>query len=260
VEIRPTDRPEKIGETPDVGQSSELAFHFRPELEVARDQIEQNEIQAQFARNQRLPRLDVVGSYGYGGLGGKPKLCTEVLGGCPLDDSVPPKAIVGPVDTVVDRSYSNAHNDFFTDDGALQWSARAVFSIPLGNQRARGRARIAEIELRRSRTQLRRVEQDIILEVRKAVRDVNSSAEGIEAAERRSTAATEQLRAESIRLEHGESTPFDVLLREQDLVEAESQHIFALQAYQDSLAALDRAQGTILRNHNVVVEQARTLR
>jgi outer membrane protein TolC len=89
---------------------------------------------------------------------------------------------------------------------------------------------------------------------------VNSSAEGIEAAERRSTAATEQLRAESIRLEHGESTPFDVLLREQDLVEAESQHIFALQAYQDSLAALDRAQGTILRNHNVVVEQARTLR
>ena len=80
------------------------------------------------------------------------------------------------------------------------------------------------------------------------------------AAERRRLASEEQLRAETIRLEHGESTPFDVLQREEDLVGAESQKIFALQAYRDSLTALERAQGTILRNHNVVVEQALTLR
>ena len=78
--------------------------------------------------------------------------------------------------------------------------------------------------------------------------------------ERRRLASEEQLRAETIRLEHGESTPFDVLQREEDLVGAESQKIFALQAYRDSLTALERAQGTILRNHNVVVEEALTLR
>ena len=56
----------------------------------------------------------------------------------------------------------------------------------------------------------------------------------------------EQLRAEEIRLEHGESTPFDVLQRERDLVDAESQKSGALQLYRNSLTALHRAQGTIL--------------
>jgi len=99
-----------------------------------------------------------------------------------------------------------------------------------------------------------------VLEIRDAVRNLRSAQEGIEAAERRRLAAEEQFRAESIRLEHGESTPFDVLLREQQLVEAESQKITAIQIYLNSLAALDRAQGTILRERNVIVEQARTLR
>ena len=49
-----------------------------------------------------------------------------------------------------------------------------------------------------------------------------ASVQGIEAAERAEAAAAEQLRAERVRLEHGESTPFDVLLREQDLVQAQS--------------------------------------
>ena len=107
---------------------------------------------------------------------------------------------------------------------------------------------------------MRREEQDIVLEVRDAIRNLLSAQEGIEAAERRRIAAAEQFRAESIRLEHGESTPFDVLQREEDLVDAESQKIAALQIYRNSLAALDRAQGTILRDRNVIVEQARTLR
>ena len=42
--------------------------------------------------------------------------------------------------------------------------------------------------------------------------------------------------------------------------DAESQKIAALQVYRNSLAALDRAQGTILRTRNVVVDQALALR
>jgi len=63
-----------------------------------------------------------------------------------------------------------------------------------------------------------------------------------------------------VRLEHGESTPFDVLLREQDLVQAQSQKIFAQKTYHNSITALDRAQGTILERNQIVVEDAATLR
>jgi hypothetical protein len=47
-----------------------------------------------------------------------------------------------------------------------------------------------------------------------------------------------------------------VLQRESDLVEAESQKIDALQTYRSSEVALERAQGTILEAHNIIVDEA----
>ncbi|MGI9590540.1 MAG: TolC family protein, partial [Myxococcota bacterium] len=107
---------------------------------------------------------------------------------------------------------------------------------------------------------LRREEQDIIVGVRRAARRLKAAQEGITAAERQEAAATEQLRAEQIRLEYGESTPFDVLLRQQDLVGAQQRHIDAFREYRQAVTGLDRAQGTILRNRNIQIEEAARLR
>ena len=106
----------------------------------------------------------------------------------------------------------------------------------------------------------RQVEQQVILEVRQAARNLRASQEGIESAERASEAAQEQLRAQRIRHEYGESTPFDVLQREADLVDREVERIEAYRAYRSSATALDRAQGTILRNRNIRIEEASVLR
>jgi outer membrane protein TolC len=92
------------------------------------------------------------------------------------------------------------------------------------------------------------------------VRNLLSAQEGIEASEREVVAAAEQLRAERIRLEYGESTPFDVLLREEDFVDAEARKIGAFQTYRSSVTGLDRFQGTILRNRNISIDQASRLR
>ena len=70
----------------------------------------------------------------------------------------------------------------------------------------------------------------------------------------------EQLRAEEIRLEYGESTPFEVLLKERDLVSAESQWITAVQTYRNAHTALDRQQGTILENNGIHIEDVAPLR
>ena len=51
-----------------------------------------------------------------------------------------------------------------------------------------------------------------------------------------------------------------MLLREEDLVRAESQKIAAFQAYRRSLTALDRQQGTILRNRNIAIDDSHALR
>ena len=249
LEIQPTDSPEEIVTyTVDPEEANRKALAHRPEIASARKSIEQQEIELKFRKNQRLPQLDLKFTYGYSGLGGSNNPAPQI--GENLGDPLPP----------IDRSYSQAHDNWFDDDGASQWSGGVEVTFPIGNVSGRAGVSKAHLELRRARTQVRRLELDIVLEVRESIRNLYSAVEGIEAAERRRVAAEEQRRAEAIRLEYGESTPFDVLQREEVLVDAESQKISALQLYHNSVTALDRAQGTILRNRNIVVEEAATLR
>ncbi|NNL65622.1 MAG: TolC family protein [Myxococcales bacterium] len=254
--VNPTDRPDDYTDiSVDVEEASRKAMERRPELASIDRQIEQRELQLTFARNQLAPQIDLVASYGYQGLAGKTgRRCTpaEIAAGNTFFCQV------APID--IHSNYRHSIEDYFDHDGAVNWSVGGVLSIPLGNHAPRARRRSAEIELRKTRTQRTRQVQDIVLEIRNAARDLKSAQEGIEAAERRRLAAEEQFRAEGIRLEQGESTPFDVLQRERDLVEAESQKINAYQVYRNSVVSLERAQGTILDRHNIVVEDARRLR
>ena len=247
LELRPTTEPDVVDYQIDADAAARKAFEHRPELSIAEYVVENQELNLKFAKNQRLPQLDVVGSYGYAGLAGRTNPAPG-FGGAPR----------APIP--IDDRYGDTHNDYFSESGARSWSAGAVLSFPIGKIRERADVRRARLEIRRAKTQVRRVEQDIILEVRDAVRTLRSSIEGIEAASENMESAQEQLRAEQIRLEHGESTPFEVLQREEDLVTAESQHIGSLQAYRNSVTALDRRQGTILRDRGIVVDDALTLR
>jgi outer membrane protein len=246
LEVDPTEAPESYTVYDvDVPRAVEVAFERRPELRAAEYEVERNEVQLRFRRNERLPQLDVRGSYGVEGLSGRNGTDTA---GNPVGDAQ------------AGRDFIDSPGSFFTDDGGDAWDVRAVFSVPIGNIAARHGVSRAELELRRAEVQLKRLRQQIILDVRKSARDLVSGLEGIEAAERRRLAAEEQLRAERVRLEHGESTPFEVLQRESDLVDAESQKIAALQTYRTSEAALLRAQGSILQARNVVFEEVLPLR
>ena len=250
LEIDPTDRPEASDYQVDPELAAARAFANRPELATARKEVERLEIQRKFRRNQMLPQLDVVTSYGYRGISGK---------GQPIPNLEPDPGEPSSFTVDIPSRYHNAHDDLLQKDNRT-WSVRGVFSIPIGNNSARAEARKAALELRRAQTRYRRVEQNIVLEVREAIRNLRSTREGIEAAEERRRATREQLRAEQIRLEHGESTPFNVLEREEDLVEAERERIFALREYRNSIVGLDRAQGTILEDRRVLLQDARALR
>ncbi len=228
----------------DIEQSVAKAFENRPELQIAANQIEQGEVDLRFAKNQRLPQVDVEGAYGYVGISGQGNDNLVAFGAAP--PNIPE-----------DMNYGESTDGWFTRDGANNYRVQGIFSIPIPNTSARKRVDRSQFELRRSKASRVRLEQGIILEIRSASRTLFASAGGIEAAERRRLAAQEQLRAERIRLEHGESTPFDVLLRQEDLVEAESQKISALQLFRAAETALDRAEGTILDSHAIELDAAR---
>lgn len=207
-----------------------VALQNLPELSAADRLIEQKEVELRFAKNARLPRFDVDGRYGFLNISGNNRV------------------------TGSSNDYEDSYDNFYdNEDGFENYTVTGTFSVPLPNRAARRNVQKSEFDLRRAKTRRARTEQDVILGVRSAARGLAASARGIEAAERRRLAAEEQLRAERIRLENGESTPFEVLQRESDLVEAESQKIGALQAYRAAEARLERAQGTILESHRIQI-------
>jgi outer membrane protein TolC len=237
--LEPADDPENY-EIRDVNVERAVATAFKnlPELSRADRAIEQREVQLKFAKNSRLPQFDIDARYGYVNKSGDAN-----------PPNTPPASLLG--------SYRKSYNDMFMDDGFENYSVVGTFSIPIPNRTARRNVTRGEIDLRRARSLKSRTVQDVILDVRSAARGILAAARGIEAAERRRLAAAEQLRAERIRLEHGESTPFEVLQRESDLVDAESQKIAALQAYRASDARLERAQGTILESYRIQIDDVR---
>jgi outer membrane protein TolC len=250
LRIEPTDPPKDyVTYYVDAEEATRRAFEQRPELKIADDAIERQKLGLKFAKNERLPYLNVQFNYGNRGLAGRQNPNLLDFNG----DPVPPGSIP-------EGNFGNTIDDFLTGDAADQISARALLTIPIPNTAARSKVSQSELALRRTSAEKRRLEQNIILEVRKAVRDLESSQEGIEAAQRASEASAEQLRAERIRLEYGESTPFDVLLREEDFVEAESREIDAIRLYRISVTGLGRAQGSILANRNIAIDEFSAVR
>ena len=246
LRIEPTDPPkEYVTYHVDAEEATRRAFEKRPELKLADDAIERQKLELKFAKNERLPGLDIQFNYGNRGLAGRcnKRICEPALPELP------------PTNPPPNGNFGDTLDNYLTSDAYDQISARAVLTIPLTNTAARSKVSQGELALRRSTVEKRRLEQNIILEIRKAVRDLDSAQEGIEAAQRAAEASAEQLRAERIRLEYGESTPFDVLLREEDFVTAESREIEAIRLYRTSVTGLSRAQGSILANRNIAIDQ-----
>jgi outer membrane protein len=246
--IRPTDKPADYSyEALDPKAATDLAMENRPELASLKFDMDRQESLVRFRKNQRLPQLDLNVMYGTSGVEGRGN-----------EDAFDPQNVGTGGGTGGD--FSDTHEDWFEKRGGREYSVGAVFSIPLGNTAPRHTVSRARLELRRVKTQMTQLRQRIILEIRRDIRLLDAARKGIDASERQRIAAEEQLRAERIRLEHGESTPFDVLLKESELVEAEVAKIEALQLYRTSVSSLDRSQGTILRTHNIVVGSIGALR
>jgi HAE1 family hydrophobic/amphiphilic exporter-1 len=252
-----TQEPTFIDYQVDERLALERALGGRPEIEAARQRVEDADLRLDHAWNQKLPTLDVTGSYTVNGLSG--------------DQRFPPGTVLNPgVDSDSDGFPDNlqvqrdlgfehggrwAGHDFFDWYG---WGIGATFSYPLGNETAQSRYVQRKIEHRRVTTDLHRVQQQVILDVRNAVRAVQDSRDGVRAAERRKASEAERLRAEQERLRLGDSTPQQVLEIEEDFAEAERQEINALQIYRTSITALERAQATLLESRAISFERELT--
>ncbi len=237
--IVPIDEPTVEPRPVDLEAAIERALARRPEVRSARQTLRNRELSERVARNRRRHQLDLSLSFSPNG--------TDID---ELERTDPgPDGIFGTGDDLVgklgDASIPDALDEL-PDIENRRWTAALNYTIPLGNRAARAQYRMASLERQRAELELHNLEQSIVVEVRRAARAVESGFKRVEAARANVVLQRKKLEAEQKKFENGMSTSFEVLSFQADLANAELAEIRARIDYNKALAALERAQGSLL--------------
>lgn len=192
------------------GDAISSALSSRADYMELKTAIEKERILLKYAANQAWPEVDLEASYGFNGLG---------------------------------DSFTNSFGNM---DSNPEWSVGVLFSYPLGNRAARGRLESARLQTTQALLRLKRLEQEIVLRVSAALKQIETDSKRLEAADEAVRLAEETLAAEEKKLEAGRSTTFNVLSIQEDLLLARLKRLDAVSDYNTSLVAFYREKGTLL--------------
>ncbi|QYM80670.1 TolC family protein [Horticoccus luteus] len=222
----PLNGPLLTVETPDVPAITvdpvadyRRALDLRPDYRSSQLGVAKRAANRSYARNQLLPRVDFVGSYGYNGL---------------------------------DPSFA-ASRHMVADRDRVSYSAGVVVSVPLTFADGRGRARAARLQLAQAEADLDRLEQDIALNIAHAAADIDTSRRRVAANQTAYDLAKQALDAELKKLRAGQSSTFFVLNLQEELSYVETALSAALAAQRRAVAAYDREIGTTLERYHVTL-------
>jgi outer membrane protein TolC len=222
--------------------SLESALTRRPEILSAGLTIQNQVLQARYAENQLLPRLDLKVGAGLTGIAGDLK--------CPPPNASDPPGPCNPFP----GNYSRALDRLGSGD-FYNYSVGVVLQIPLGNAQARSKYAQSRIELEQARARQRDLVSQITLEVERAVGDVEANFKRIQTTRRARELAEENLRGQERRFEVGLVTQKDVIDFQSRLLDAQGAELRAITDFNNSTSKLRLAEGTLLESYNVEVDR-----
>ncbi len=220
VRLVPTDQPHTALEPLSAQETIDIALEHRPEILQAKRNVDTSELNTKFAKNQVLPTLSFQGTTGLAGLG------TDYA------DSVK----------------RNFGGDYYN------YGAGIVLSYPLGNRSAWSTLNKRQLEGRNAQAALLNVRQQIIVDVREAIRRVQTDFKRIETTRSARIMAEKQLQAEQERLKVGLSTTRFVLDFQRDLATAQGNELRAIVDYNKSLSNLARQKSTSLDTYKIELQ------
>jgi outer membrane protein TolC len=229
TEIVPQSSPDITRIEIDVNDSVAQALENRPEVRTKRIQNENLLVDLDYRRNQKMPRLDFAGTYGYNGLGGDVTLRDFITGEIILER---PGDYSDAIDQIKERTF----------DG---WSWALNLVVPIQNRDAKAQYTIADVAVQRGQAELEQLELQVSTEVRKAARAVTTAEALVDSTRVSRRLEEENLKAEQKRYENGMSTSFQVLQIQEDLATARSNAVRAETGYRKALIEFYRATGTL---------------
>ena len=220
---------------PDLDESISTALVKRPA--ILRQELEMQRLQqnVKVAKNRALPRLDLTGSYAFGGLSG-----TSTIDG---PDGEP---------ITIRDGWGDAAQQVFNFDFPA-WTVGLTYSVPIGNHQAKELLARTRWERDRTGAQLAALKQQITREVRFAVRSLEDGAAAIDAAEAARRLAERNLEAEQTKFDNGLSTNFQVSEIQDAAATAQFSEIRARVNYRKAIAIYYGATGTFLESKSVEI-------
>lgn len=215
-------------------QAIATALAERPEISSWQQSLRNAGLSERVARKMLRPGLDFRVQVNPSGNNFTPGPGLDGIFGTPDDQPVPDGKLVESLEEIPEfKSYD--------------WQVSLAFRYPLGNRQAKANHAIARLNREKAEISLRDQEQTIRVEVRRAVRNVESGIKRVRAATENVRLQAEKLAAEQKKFDNGMSTSFEVLTFQNDLADAELRVIRAAVDYTKALAALEVAKGTLLQ-------------
>ncbi|HEY4247963.1 MAG TPA: TolC family protein [Lacunisphaera sp.] len=167
------------------------------------------------------------------------------------DATKPDLSVGGAVGLNGNRGSANdAFGDAF-DRRGNSWQVDFAFSYPWGQVSEKARYRQSISTLSREQMRLRQVEQSIEVNVRSAVRSVETNHESVKIAALASDLSQKQYELEKARFDAGLSTSYLVLQAQNDLDTARVNELEAKVTLHTAIAALHRIEGSSLQRYGV---------
>lgn len=220
--VRAVDQPKLDSTNRFFFEAWKNAFDHNPDFLSQRHKVLQESVRLAYAKNQRLPELDLKTSYGLNGLGETPGLSW---------------------DDVQSREFPS-------------WSIGIEMRIPLAGD-IKGRNDLAAARLREKQALigLQEIRTQIVGALDNALHKITSSRDGAHSYEKLVSFNRNLLETALARLEVGKTESRKVLDIEADLFEARNSMTEALVLYQRAVLELELVQGVLLKTRSLELTQ-----
>lgn len=197
-----------------------------PLIRNNRGLLRQLELDAYTARNNRLPRLDLIGTLGFSG-----------------SDRY-------NINTNPNPGYGGAIDDLGTGD-AYNWQVGVSLNLPWGMNEGRARKRIADYSVEQQKIRLEELEQVLMVNIRAAVRAVEADKQTVGINALSTELSQREFELEKAKFDSGLSTSRLVVEAQQRWDEARVREIQSRVQLRQDLARLRRLEGGSLQAYGV---------
>ena len=224
-----------------LGEAIAKARRDRPELSAAGRRVGVDELNARVARDQMTPRLDLSLEAGSSGLGG---------------NQLPVVLPVGGTTALVTGGLGDSLNQLFGFSSPY-YGFSLTLGIPVRSSAAQASLTDALVNRVRDRYSQRQIEQQVILDVETANRQLDLAQASMEAAKTSRDLSQQNVDAEQMKYQLGTVTAFELLTAQSQLATVEASLVNAYVDYQKAVVAYRRAIWTTLDDLGFVLESPR---